>query len=83
MAILEELWSNLQRVKQAVRQNHTHRHTKAVKWLCNGTNCNMVVVQILSLRPMGLPTNGFVKLFVGFLFSPKSDFGSYMGIIVR
>lgn len=32
---------------------------------------------------MGLPTNSFIKPFVGFLFSPKSDFGSYMGIIAR
>lgn len=72
---LEELWSSSQRTKQAVRQNHTNNHTQAVKWLCNGTNGNIVVVQILSLRPYRTKENhqGGSPLFV--FYPGKAVFG--------
>lgn len=39
--------------------------------------------QILSLRPMRLLTNGFVKPFVSFCSTRKIGLGSYMGIIAH
>ena len=58
-------------VKQAARQNHTDNHTRAHKWLGNGINFKVIVVQILSLRPTKhykkdiMPANGFPKPLVG------------------
>ncbi len=65
--------------KQAVRQNHTDCHTRAVKWLSNGTKCNFGVVQSLSLRPTNcyqkdiVPTNGCTKPFVGINLVKKGN----------
>lgn len=73
---LEELWSILQRIKQAARLNHTHCHTKAVKWLCNGTKGNIAVVQILSLRPVeqnALALQGRFVQHNGFRESPSAN----------
>lgn len=60
-------------VKQAVRQNHTDNHTRVRKRLCNGTDLQVTVVQILSLRPAFRSAVGLTEPFVSFTFVRRSD----------